>query len=184
MYTVPLLSLWISSTFVHLCLTTPLKYNLNMMISISIIFILLINILVFSLYEHIKQKNAQIAELKLQSQRDADSAEYYRTLSEQDEQQKILIHDIKKHLNAIADLNEHHETDKIAAYLTRVLGSPELQHSVRVCDNDMLNSLICRYQKICLMKKIAFHIDIRSKCMDFVSYDDLSILLVILCVIE
>ena len=130
----------------------------------------------FSPYEHIKQKNAQIAELKLQSQRDADSAEYYRTLSEQDEQQKVLIHDIKKHLNAIADLNEHHETDKIAAYLTRVLGSPELQHSVRVCDNDLLNSLICRYQKICLMKKIAFHIDIRSKCIDFVSYDDLSIL--------
>ena len=174
--TIPLLSLWISSTFVHLCLTTPLKYNLNMMISISMIFILFINILVFSLYEHIKQKNAQIAELKLQSQRDADSAEYYRTLSEQDEQQKILIHDIKKHLNAIADLNEHHETDKIAAYLTQVLGSPELQHSVRVCDNDLLNSLICRYQKICLMKKIAFHIDIRSKCIDFVSYDDLSIL--------
>ena len=52
-----------------------------MMISISMIFILFINILVFSLYEHIKQKNAQIAELKLQSQRDADSAEYYRTLS-------------------------------------------------------------------------------------------------------
>ena len=66
-----------------------------MMISISMIFILLINILVFSLYEQIKQKNAQIAELKLQSQRDADSAEYYRTLSEQDEQQKVLIHDIK-----------------------------------------------------------------------------------------
>lgn len=176
LYTVPLLSLWISSTFVHLCLTTPLKYNLNMMISISMIFILFINILVFRLYEHIKQKSAQIAELKLQSQRDADSAEYYRTLSEQDEQQKVLIHDIKKHLNAIADLNEHHETDKIAAYLTRVLDSPELQHSVRVCDNDMLNSLICRYQKICLMKKIAFHIDIRSKCIDFVSYDDLSIL--------
>lgn len=146
------------------------------MISLCCFFLLLINILAFSLYEHIKQKNAQIAELKLQSQRDADSAEYYRTLSEQDEQQKVLIHDIKKHLNAIADLNEHHETDKIAAYLTRVLSSPELQHSVRVCDNDLLNSLICRYQKICLMKKIAFHIDIRSKCIDFVSYDDLSIL--------
>ena len=65
------------------------------MISLCCFFLLLINILAFSLYEHIKQKNAQIAELKLQSQRDADSAEYYRTLSEQDEQQKVLIHDIK-----------------------------------------------------------------------------------------
>lgn len=173
---VPVFSAFITLTVVYLFIFYEIKSPFNYMISLCCFFILLINILVFSLYEHIKQKNAQIAELKLQSQRDADSAEYYRTLSEQDEQQKVLIHDIKKHLYAIADLNEHHETDKIAAYLTRVLGSPELQHSVRVCDNDLLNSLICRYQKICLMKKIAFHIDIRSKCIDFVSYDDLSIL--------
>ena len=173
---VPILSIFITYTFIYIFIYYEIKSPFNYMISLCCFFLLLINILAFSLYEHIKQKNAQIAELKLQSQRDADSAEYYRTLSEQDEQQKVLIHDIKKHLNAIADLNEHHETDKIAAYLTRVLGSPELQHSVRVCDNDLLNSLICRYQKICLMKKIAFHIDIRSKCIDFVSYDDLSIL--------
>ena len=52
----------------------------------------------------------------------------------------------------------------------------EIKHSVRVCDNDLLNALLCRYQKICLTKKIALHIDIRSKCIDFVTYDDLSVL--------
>ena len=94
----------------------------------------------------------------------------------QDEKQKVLIHDIKKHLNAIASLNEQHDSEKIAAYLTHVLGSSELKHSVRVCDNDLLNALLCRYQKICLTQNIALHIDIRSKCIDFVTYDDLSVL--------
>mgnify|MGYP000158171460 FL=1 len=106
----------------------------------------------------------------------ADSVEYYKALVSQDEKQKVLIHDIKKHLNAIASLNEQHDSEKIAAYLTHVLGSSELKHSVRVCDNDLLNALLCRYQKICLTQNIALHIDIRSKCIDFVTYDDLSVL--------
>ena len=72
------------------------------MISISMLFILLINILIFGLFEHIKQKNSEIAELTFQNQRDADSVEYYKALVSQDEKQKVLIHDIKKHLNAIA----------------------------------------------------------------------------------
>lgn len=76
----------------------------------------------------------------------------------------------------IASLNEQHDSEKIAAYLTHVLGSSELKHSVRVCDNDLLNALLCRYQKICLTQNIALHIDIRSKCIDFVTYDDLSVL--------
>ena len=109
---IPILSLWISFTFIHLCLTTPLKNKLDAMISISMLFILLINILIFGLFEHIKQKNSEIAELTLQNQRDADSVEYYKALVSQDEKQKVLIHDIKKHLNAIASLNEQHDSEK------------------------------------------------------------------------
>ena len=116
---IPILSLWISFTFIHLCLTTSLKNKLDAMISISMLFILLINILIFGLFEHIKQKNSEIAELTLQNQRDADSVEYYKALVSQDEKQKVLIHDIKKHLNAIASLNEQHDSEKIAAYLTQ-----------------------------------------------------------------
>ena len=153
-----------------------IKSPLNYLLILSNFFMLLINILIFGLFEHIKQKNSEIAELTLQNQRDADSVEYYKALVSQDEKQKVLIHDIKKHLNAIASLNEQHDSEKIAAYLTHVLGSSELKHSVRVCDNDLLNTLLCRYQKICLTQNIALHIDIRSKCIDFVTYDDLSVL--------
>lgn len=72
-----------------------IENKLDAMISISMLFILLINILIFGLFEHIKQKNSEIAELTLQNQRDADSVEYYKALVSQDEKQKVLIHDIK-----------------------------------------------------------------------------------------
>lgn len=173
---VPLLSSYIIVNFIVLCISVEIPAPYNYMIILSTFFILLINILIFGLYEHIKKKNTEIAELKLQSQRDADSAEYYRMLVQQDEKQKILIHDIKKHLNAIESLNKQGNSEKIASYLEHVLGSSELQYSVRVCDNDLLNALLCRYQKICLTEQIVLNLDIRSKCIDFVNYDDISIL--------
>lgn len=173
---IPVISVFVIYTMIYFLMNYEIKSPLNYLLILSSFFILLINILIFGLFEHIKQKNSEIAELTLQNQRDADSVEYYKALVSQDEKQKVLIHDIKKHLNAIASLNEQHDSEKIAAYLTHVLGSSELKHSVRVCDNDLLNALLCRYQKICLTKKIALHIDIRSKCIDFVTYDDLSVL--------
>lgn len=173
---IPVISVFVIYTMIYFLMNYKIKSPLNYLLILSSFFMLLINILIFGLFEHIKQKNSEIAELTLQNQRDADSVEYYKALVSQDEKQKVLIHDIKKHLNAIASLNEQHDSEKIAAYLTHVLGSSELKHSVRVCDNDLLNALLCRYQKICLTKKIALHIDIRSKCIDFVTYDDLSVL--------
>lgn len=173
---IPVISVFVIYTMIYFLVNYEIKSPLNYLLILSSFFMLLINILIFGLFEHIKQKNSEIAELTLQNQRDADSVEYYKALVSQDEKQKVLIHDIKKHLNAIASLNEQHDSEKIAAYLTHVLGSSELKHSVRVCDNDLLNALLCRYQKICLTKKIALHIDIRSKCIDFVTYDDLSVL--------
>ena len=173
---IPVISVFVIYTMIYFLMNYEIKSPLNYLLILSSFFMLLINILIFGLFEHIKQKNSEIAELTLQNQRDADSVEYYKAIVSQDEKQKVLIHDIKKHLNAIASLNEQHDSEKIAAYLTHVLGSSELKHSVRVCDNDLLNALLCRYQKICLTKKIALHIDIRSKCIDFVTYDDLSVL--------
>lgn len=173
---IPVISVFVIYTMIYFLMNYKIKSPLNYLLILSSFFMLLINILIFGLFEHIKQKNSEIAELTLQNQRDADSVEYYKAIVSQDEKQKVLIHDIKKHLNAIASLNEQHDSEKIAAYLTHVLGSSELKHSVRVCDNDLLNALLCRYQKICLTQNIALHIDIRSKCIDFVTYDDLSVL--------
>ena len=59
------------------------------MISISMLFILLINILIFRTFSNILSKKiSEIAELTLQNQRDADSVEYYKALVSQDEKQK------------------------------------------------------------------------------------------------
>lgn len=55
-------------------------------------------------------------EMQLLLQKEADLAEYYQMLLSQNENQTILIHDIKKHLHSIAVLNENKEYDKTDAY--------------------------------------------------------------------
>ncbi len=95
-------------------------------------------------------------------------------LNVQNENQRILIHDIKKHLQSIAMLNEQKEYAKISAYIRQLVLSPNLNESSRLCDHKMLNSILCRYMQQCTNSHITFHADIRSGTMDFITDNDLT----------
>ena len=88
--------------------------------------------------------------------------EYYKTLFTQNKNQRILIHDIRNHLTSIARLNEQNDHEKIRQYLNSLLNSPALQNSAYVSDNEMLNSILCHYIKLCQDKQIQFKVDIRK----------------------
>ncbi|MDE7422881.1 MAG: GHKL domain-containing protein [Lachnospiraceae bacterium] len=101
---------------------------------------------------------------------------YYKTLFIQNENQQILIHDIRNHLMSIARLNEQNEQDKINRYLDTLLNSSDLQNSVQVSDNELLNSILCYYIKLCQEKNIALHVDVRKKLLQDLDYSDLTAL--------
>ncbi|MGN0353263.1 MAG: sensor histidine kinase [Roseburia sp.] len=173
---VPILSIWIMITFVTLCINIDLPRLTDFMIILSAFFILLINILIFGIYEYTQKKNAEFTNLQLQLQKESDYSQYYKMLLEQDENQKILIHDIKKHLQSISALNEQGDSEKISLYLERILLSSDFQTSVRLCSHDLLNAILCRYHKECTSKQISINFDIRNHCIDFLQDDDLSAL--------
>lgn len=50
--------------------------------------------------------------MQLMLQKEADTAEYYEMLLSQYENQNILIHDLKKHLQSIELLNEKGKNEK------------------------------------------------------------------------
>lgn len=95
-------------------------------------------------------------------------------LGQQYENQRIFIHDIKKHLNSIDILNTQGDRDKITCYIQQLIRSSDLRGSVRLCDNDLLNSILNRYTKQCAEQQILFHVDIRSQTTDFISNSDLT----------
>lgn len=176
LYFVPILSFGIISIYFYICTTVELGQIANYLFSISALLLLFINVIIFGLYSHLQKKSAEFAHLQIQLQKEYDFSEYYKALIQQDERQKIFIHDIKNHLQSIAAWSEQKNFEKISSYLDQLLQSQDLQSSVHICESEMLNAILCRYSRICAADHIAFHADIRNRSINFVTDDDLTAL--------
>ena len=118
----------------------------------------------------------EFTEMQLLLQKEYDASQYYKLLLEQTENHNIIIHDIKKHLHSIALLNQQGESEKINSYIQHIVDFSDLKGSARLCDNNLLNAILCRYFKQCQEKNIAFRTDIRSNVADFINTEDLTAL--------
>ncbi len=171
---IPLILIYIMVTLIAFILSVAPSVTLRYMLSISAFLLLLINFIITYIYHYTQKKNAEFVELQLQLQKEYAMAEYYKTLFTQNKNQRILIHDIRKHLTSIAQLNAQNEQKKIQQYLDTLLNSSDLQVSVRVSDNDMLNSILCHYIKICHDKYIKFKADIRTNLLQKLNFPELT----------
>ncbi|MCM1467659.1 MAG: GHKL domain-containing protein [Alistipes sp.] len=171
---IPISSTFLMITFVCIGEVVALPAYLDWMIALNAFILLAINLLVFGINQYNQRKSAEYMEMQLLLQKESDSAQYYEMLRLQNENQRILIHDIKKHLQSIDLLNDQKEHDKINAYIKQLLSSSDLKESVRLCDHEMLNSILCRYMRQCADKRIAFHADIRSGITDSIANSDLT----------
>lgn len=173
---IPIITTWISAFLLFFCITEETTPFMFRMFSISAFLMFVINFLIYGIYRYTQRKEAELAALRLQLQKEYDAAEFRKTLLEESESKSILIHDIKKHLLTLADLNEQGEQQRVASYISTLVNSSSLRTSVRVSDNDMLNVILCRYINICRDKNIAMYTDIRSKCLNFMSDEDMTAL--------
>lgn len=173
---IPLLSAFIALVLITVCTKVSLPFILDILISVSAIMFLAINIFLAWFHTSTQEKSQQFLKMQLLLQKEHDTALYFDALHQQDEKQKILIHDIRKHLLSIADLNEKGNTEKIAAYINQIIQFSDLQNSVRICDNDLLNTILFRIQQQCKASDTSFLTDIRSGCADFLSEYDMTAL--------
>jgi signal transduction histidine kinase len=173
---VPIASVLVMFTFINIGENTTLSPSLDWMIALSAVFLLAANLLMFGINQYHQKKNMEFTEMQLLLQQETDSAQYYEMLRLQNENQRILIHDIKKHLQSIEMLNEQKEHEKISAYIEQLVLSSDLKESSRLCDHEMLNSILCRYMQQCTDRHITFHADIRSGTTDFIADNDLTAL--------
>lgn len=171
---IPITSVFVMITFTKISDSCDLSPILNWMLTLSAVFLLAINILIFGIEQHNRKKSLEFTEMQLLLQRESDSAQYYEMLLSQHENQSILIHDIKKHLQSISTLNDKMEHDKIKEYIHGLMQSSDLKEVSRQCDHEMLNAILARYGHQCLNRHIAFHTDIRSGIIDFIADTDLT----------
>ncbi len=171
---IPITSSLIMLTLVSVSDTFLLSPLLEGMITLIAFCLLISNLLVFGINQYNLKKSMEFTQMQLLLQKESSAAEYYEMLRQQNESQRILIHDIKKHLHSIDMLNRQQEHDKIDAYLHQLIRSSDLKESARLCEHEMLNSILCRYMRQCADSHIAFHTDIRSGTTDFIADNDLT----------
>lgn len=156
------------------CDSPSMTTTQNRLITINAFFLLIVNLLIFGLNQYNQKKHLEFTEMQIQLQKEHDSAEYYKMLIAQNENQRILIHDMKKHLQSIALLNEDNQNEKIRAYINQLMQSSDLLEFSKICDHKILNNILCRYKKVCNDLHIAFHADIRSNTTTFLSDSDVT----------
>lgn len=103
--------------------------------------------------------------MQLQLQKEYDTLEYYKAIISNDEQQHILIHDIKNHLNTLAALNESGSKDKVDSYIQNIMASDVFKNPRRLCDHETMNIILARYMNLCRENNVTFTIDIRSNTL-------------------
>lgn len=173
---IPLISLAVMFPFINMGEAGTSSSINNWLLAISSILILLMNLLIFWINQYTRQKNIDFTEKQVLLQKEYDSAEYYKMLLQQNENQSILIHDIKKHLQTIELLNEKKDFDKIKAYIHQLLKASDLKEFSRICDHEMLNVILSRYKRQCSNKNIDFIADIRNGTTGFIPDSDLTAL--------
>lgn len=173
---IPTFSFIIFYTLLTVCMNYEVSPKLNRLIFFSTFLLLIINILIWGIYRYILRKSQESLEMQLQLQKEMYSAEHYSALLKQDESQKIMVHDIKNHLNSIALLNQQRESQKISDYISNLLDSYELTKPTFFCDHALLNAIISHYNNHCSAQNITFHVDIRSNVVSFLTPEHITAL--------
>lgn len=176
MCVVPAMSVFAYIVFLSVFLKEKLSEQTWFIVFICSVIFLAINVLMVILYRYLKYIIADFYEMKLKFKSQIAESDYYRELSQRNESQKIIVHDIKNHLNTIRVLNEQGETAEIKKYIDSLVEASKFHRKVRYSDNIALNSVLQKYLQYCEDNKINFQVDIGNESVDFLNYDEVSAL--------
>ena len=173
---IPIVSIWFTIVIIMICVDSPIDNLMSSMLLTSAILLLVMNFVVFWAYDSNQKfmRNYLMMQANLREQQ--AEAEYYRGLAKQTENQKILIHDIKNHLQTIAGLSKDGGESEIHEYVQQLMEMPAMKPAVTYCSQPVLNVILGQYQEICKKKSIQFGVDIRKDSVDYITVDDLTAL--------
>ena len=96
-----------------------LKSYQNILIIISISFLLVINIIIYFVYEQAEKNNQKLLELELTNQKNDIDMQYLNLIEKKNETMNVMAHDYKNHMIAISSMSNQAE---IKNYIDNMLG--------------------------------------------------------------
>ncbi len=160
----------------YIYLTNDVNDSIKIALSICNVLILLSNVIVFYVYEHTLKTNRKYTEILELQQKEKNTSDYYELLREQNENSKVLIHDITRHLNTIKQLSEHKDSN-ITKYISEIVNDFSVMNPIDYCNNPTVNLITHRYYEICKKNNINFSINIKNANIGFMMEHDITALL-------
>ena len=163
----PILSVAVSAVVVYIGIRTEMTRPVEILMVIIVLTLLAVNLIFMVIYNHLRRIHEEHLALHLSLQREEADAAYFQDLQKQSENQRILIHDIKSHLNTIHGLASELDAPAITEYVTKLVEDVLPDQQIRLCQDPILNFMLQQFREKCVAQRISFHCDVRDQCCAF-----------------
>ena len=163
----PILSAVIAIFTVYFGMTSGVTKENGIMMLITISTLFVVNLFFLVLYNYMAKANEEYLTLQLSLQKEKADVVYYEALQEQFENQRILVHDIKKHLGIIGALAKQGESAEIEAYVSELNTSLAPTTQAKLCTDSILNLLLLHFRDECKEAGVDFQCDVRENISAF-----------------
>lgn len=169
----PICSIMIILVFRMLTNNIVLSVSQNIICISSIAFLLLVNIIVYAIYEQAERSNQKLIELELVNQKNDIDLQYLELLKKKNETMNIMAHDYKNNLLTIAGMTDSSE---VKDYIDNMMGEITKYNQIAKTKNRLLDVILSKYTDICNNKGITFETDIMTDNLGFINSYDISTL--------
>ncbi len=170
----PLASIFIAIIVTYVGMYVSLPMWLQMLVYICLGMLFFANIYTLKTYDNAVLTQRENTAVKLALRKEESDAELYRVISEQNDGQRILIHDIKNHLQIISGYAHQGKTEEIEKYIEELGHSEGLAGSTRYSENGILNMVIIKLVRDAKKQDVKVFCDIREKCVEFMEDVDIA----------
>ena len=130
--------------------------------------------LIFIINQRIQKQEAELVTLQAENQKNEINKTFYELLEKKNEDQRILVHDIKHHF---AVINSMQNINDVKQYLSKIEPEFDEFNYIGKSKNKMLDLILSKYSHICENNDINFTVDIRSSNLSFIAGNDLTSML-------
>lgn len=163
----PAFSTALTSLCAYIASARAMTETVTVMLAVFSAALLAVNLVVLILYDRLAAINAQYLSLQLQRQKEAADLTYYSALQRQAETQRVLVHDIKDHLQVLSGMAQEAQNQKIVAYIADLDQKIAGTRRAKLCVDPILNIMLLKTQDACKEKDIAFFHDVRDSHLRF-----------------
>lgn len=172
----PLISASISIFIVYYGMTAGITGTVGIMTIIIVVTLLIVNLILLVLYNYLQKANEEHLALQLSIQQEQADTAYYKALQEQFENQRIIIHDIRKHLGTIDALAKQSGDVDVEKYVSSLNATFVPSHQAKLCTEPILNLILLRFRDECKAKHVDFYCDVRENISTFMDTSSITTL--------